>query len=412
VLVDVAKETRRSLRAHRLRFTLTSLGIVWGIAMLTFLSAVVEGFDSNFAHQIAKVGPRIVFLFPGVVTKRRIGQRGARAVELKVEDVARVAAFRTVERAATNTWLGPRMVRAGRRTKLVWMWGATEDTAAIRNFPVATGRAISQRDVAAEATVLFLGATAAARLFGRTSALGRRVHVDGVPFRVIGVAAPKGDQLVHVGPADDEVGMVPVTTAQRWFTRDDVVGDLIYAPRTREESWGTVRDVRALLGLHHHFDHADDAAMSSFNIEEAMQIVTGLMLGLRVFLATASLITLMVGAVGVMNIMLVVVTERTREIGLRKAVGASNGAIFAQFLAETVTVTVAAGLLGALAGWLAVHALAAAVGAGSMMNAPPVLRPGAVALVLATLIGVAIASGILPAVRASRIDPAVSLRGA
>lgn len=410
-LRDLARETLRSLRAHALRFGVTSLGIVWGIAMLTFLAAMMDGYDQNFARQINKIGQRVVFLFPGIVTKQHVGQRGARHIELEMDDLERMAKLHHVESAAAHLWVGPRMMRAGRRTKLVWTWGGSADTIGIRNFEIAAGRALTRRDVDTRAHVVFLGATTARRLFGTAHPVGRAIHIDGIPFRVIGLAAPKGEQLVHMGPADDEIAMIPVTTAQQWFTKSDTIGNPIFAPRTRETSWDAVTYVRSVLGLHHHFGARDDTAMDYFNIEEAVQIVRNLGIGLRIFLGTASLITLLVGAVGVMNIMLVVVSERTKEIGLRKAVGASNAAIFRQFAAETLTVTVAAGLVGMLLGGLCIAATAAIIGEGSRTNAPPVLQPEAALLILGTLAGVGLLSGVLPALRASRIDPATSLRG-
>ena len=150
--------------------------------------------------------------------------------------------------------------------------------------------------------------------------------------------------------------------------------------------------------------------MGAFNVQEVVQIIDGLLLGLRLFLSAASLVTLFVGSVGVMNIMLVMVSERTREIGLRKAIGAPGRAIFLQFLAETLAVTLAAGVVGVLLGWLAVGASAAAIGTGNMLQGPPLLRARTVLFVVVTLIGTGVAAGILPAIRATRIDPAVSLR--
>jgi putative ABC transport system permease protein len=409
-MTDLLSETLRSIRAHSLRFGLTSLGIVWGIAMLTYLSAAMDGYDLHFERQMDKVGQRIVFMFPGMITKKHVGQRGSRAVELEMEDIERLSTLHSVERAAPNTWVGPRMTRAGRRTKLVWTWGASEETARIRNFQLDTGRMISKRDVDEARNVIFLGAKTARRLFGRAPAVGRRVHIDSIPFRVIGVSKPKGEQIIYIGPADDEVALIPITTAQRWFTKSDAVGFLVFAPRTRAESWDATRQARALLSLHNDFHHADETAIGHFNIQEAVDIVNNLLLGLRVFLSTAGLITLFVGAVGVMNIMLVVVAERTKEIGLRKAVGASNRAIFAQFLTETLVITIAAGLLGAIFGWLGVSLSSAAVPEGSNMAAKPILRPGALLTIFFTLVSVGLVSGLLPALRASRIEPAISLR--
>jgi putative ABC transport system permease protein len=410
VLLDVLIDTLRSLRAHAFRFGLTSLGIAWGAAMLTYLSAASDGYDRHFEAQLDKLGQRIVFLFPGIATKQHVGQRGARLVELEREDIERVAALHAVERAAPNLWLGPRLMRAARRTKLVFAFGASEDTAQVRSFEVEQGRMLSRRDVELGLNVVVLGAKAAARLFGRTPAIGRTVHLEGVPFEVVGIARAKGDQLIYLGPGDDEVALVPFTTARTWFTRSDVIDQLIFAPRTREGSWDAVRLVRAILGRHHGFAQDDDAAMGYFNIQEAVDIVRGLLLALRLFLTAASLITLAVGAVGVMNIMLVMVSERTREIGLRKAIGASNRAIFVGIVAETLIVTVLAGVLGVALGWFGVQLSASAIGSGQTMQAPPLLRVGRIVVVFITLVGVGVTTAILPALRAMRIDPAVALR--
>lgn len=408
----VAREVLRSLRGHALRFGLTALGIVWGVAMLTFLLAAADGYEANFETQLEEIGPRAIFLFPGSVTKQAVGQRGARPVELELEDLDRLERLEGIERAAPHVPLGPLLMRAAGRSKLVWTYGVSADTPVIRNFRVQSGRPLQREEVEAGARVVVLGAKVARRLFAGDEAVGRTVHIDGLPFMVIGTTAPKDDQVIYIGPADDEVAMVPVTTAERRFIRDDVLRQVVLMPRSREGSWAATQDARALLGFHHGFRTGDRGAMGDFNVEEIRQLVAPLFMGFRLFLTAASAVTLLVGAVGVMNIMLVVVTERTREIGLRKAIGAAPRAIFVQFLAETLTICTAAGIAGALLGWLAVAAFARVVGTGSVMNAPPLLLPARMVLVMGTLVGVGVVAGVLPALRASRVDPAVSLRGA
>jgi putative ABC transport system permease protein len=293
---------------------------------------------------------------------------------------------------------------------VAWTAGASEDTAIIRNFEAAQGRLLSRRDVDLALNSIVLGARTASRLFGDAPAVGRTVHVEGIPFDVVGVARPKGDQIIYMGPGDDEIALIPFTTARIWFTRKDIIDQVIFAPLTREGSWDAVRLVRAILGRHHGFTQEDDAAMGYFNIQEAVDIVHGLLLAIRVFLSAASLITLAVGGVGVMNIMLAMVSERMREIGLRKAVGASNRAVFLEILAETLAVTVFAGLLGVAIGWFLVELTANAIGSGQTMQAAPVLYPERVVVVFLTLVAVGLATAVLPALRAMRIDPAIALR--
>jgi putative ABC transport system permease protein len=407
---DLLRESLRSLRAHTLRFALTGLGMVWGVAMLVFLLAAVDGFETNFDHQLDKIGQRAIFFFPGSVTRTAVGQRDARPVKLALEDLSRLEQLEGVARAAAHVPLGARLMRAAGRSKLVWTYGVSAAAPDIRGFRAGVGRMLTPHDVATGARVVFLGNTVATRLFGRTDVAGRTVHIDGLPFTIVGVSEAKREQIIYIGPADDEMAMIPITTAERRFILDDLVAQVVVEPRTRAASWGTSTDSRALLGFHHGFRPDDRGALDDFNLEEVRQLVAPLYLGVRVFLTAASLITLCVGAVGVMNIMLVVVSERTKEIGLRKSVGGSNGAIFAQFLAETLLVCLAAGTVGALLGMVGVAVMTHLVGEGSVVNAPPLLLPGRVGLVMASLIGIGIAAGVLPAARAARVDPAVSLR--
>ena len=208
------------------------------------------------------------------------------------------------------------------------------------------GRFFSQSDVERAARVVYLGAVAAERLFGGAPAVGRTLQIESVTFRVIGVNQAKGDQMVGMNGWDDWAVFMPYTTAQRWLVHSEKLEQVAFAPTTREGSWEAIRSTRELLGLRHDFPPDLDTALSFFNVQEILQIVHQLFLGLRIFLVTAGLVTLLVGAIGVMNVMLVVVGERTNEIGLRKAVGATDRAIFVQFLAEAAAVCGISGVAG------------------------------------------------------------------
>jgi putative ABC transport system permease protein len=331
-------------------------------------------------------------------------------VELDNGDVARAARLGSVRYADPNVALWNAIVRAGPRTRLLTVFGVTENAGSIRNFEAAAGRLLSPDDVATGARVAFLGAEAASRLFGREPAVGRTLQVESVRFRVVGVAARKGAQLVHVQGRDDEAVLVPYTAAQRWLHHDEKVEILVVEAESAASSWLVPQGVRQLLGLHHAFDPRLDAAMGHFNLQEAVLLVTRVFAGVRLFLAAASVTTLLVGAVGVMNIMLVVVGERRREIGLRKAVGAPSRAIFAQFLCEAAAISLGAGILGAALGLGLVQGLAALLPADDPNAAPPWLAPGTAFAVGAALALTAIASSLVPALRAARVAPAESLR--
>jgi len=175
---DLVRESLRSLRAHALRFALTGLGMVWGVAMLVFLLAAVDGFETHFDSQLDKIGERAVFLFPGTVTRAAVGQRESRPVKLENRDLDRLAELDGIARAAAHVPLGARLMRAAGRSKLVWTYAVSAATPAIRGFQVAHGRLMTAGEVATGARVVFLGATVATRLFGDRDAVGRTVHID------------------------------------------------------------------------------------------------------------------------------------------------------------------------------------------------------------------------------------------
>ena len=408
--MDLLLATLQSLRAHALRFSLTSLGIVWGAFLLTFLTSSMRGTEEHFTRELEEVGPKVVVLWPGSVIEDRIGQRGARPVRLEGEDVLRLRELHAVENASPDLKLWSMIVRARGRTKLFAVNGVGAEAAAIRSLVPLEGRFLSPLDVERGARVAYLGAVAAERLFGGAAAVGRRVQIESVAFEVVGVGEAKRDQMIGVNGWDDWIVFVPWTAAQRWLLHSDEVTQISFSPVRREESRELIRQSRELLSLHHDFAPDLDTALSFFDVYEILSIVFGLFTAFRVFLLSAGVVTLLVGAVGVMNIMLVVVGERTAEIGLRKAVGASDRAIFAQFVAEAAAVCGASGVAGALLGIGFTKLVAWLSPPESPLASPPLLDPFAIAVVVAGLVGVGVVAGVVPAVRAARIPPAEALR--
>jgi putative ABC transport system permease protein len=408
-VVDLWHETVRSLRAHALRFLLTALGVAWGALLLTFLSAQMGGVRSHFVREIEEVGPKIVYMGGGVVLDERVGARGARRVELEDEDVARVESLASVEAATPNVRLRNEPVRRGRRSKLLNVAGYDHDAGRIRNLVAAEGRFLSPLDVERGARVAFLGPEAKRRLFGAEPALGGRIAIGSQPFEVIGVGVSKGEQLTDVGNPDDQLVVVPYTTALRWLARSDVVEEFMLAPRVRERGGESIEQARAVVGLHHDFAPGQETALWAGDMWDALKLIYGMFYAMQGFFVVAGTITLLVGAVGVMNIMLVVVGERTAEVGLRKALGARGRDIFLQFLLEALAVAGLASALGVGGGLLLLRAVAPVFAAGGIQlsAAPDALTIAAVA---GALVLVALLAGVAPAVRASRIPPAEALR--
>jgi putative ABC transport system permease protein len=408
--VDLLLSTLQSLRAHALRFALTSLGIVWGAFLLTFLTASMRGTEQHFTRELEEVGPKVVVLWPGSVLENRVGQRGARSVVLEGEDVERLRSLHSIENASPDLKIWSQIVRANGRTKLFAINGVGSAASEIRNLHPAQGRFVSGLDVLRGARVAFLGAVAAERLFGAAPAVGRRIQIESISFEVIGVAEAKHDQMIGVNGWDDWIVFVPWTAAQRWLLHSDEIMQISFAPLHRDASRSAIRETREILALHHDFAPDLDTALSYFDVREILDIVFTLFTAFRVFLLSAGVTTLLVGAVGVMNIMLVVVGERTAEIGLRKAVGATHRAIFAQFLAEATAVCGVSGLAGALLGIGLTKLIAAISPPESPLASPPLLDPFAVVVVVGSLVGVGIVAGVLPALRAAHTPPAEALR--
>jgi putative ABC transport system permease protein len=408
--VDLLLSTVQSLKAHAVRFTLTSLGITWGAFVLTYLTASMQGFDAHFTRELEEAGPKVVIAWPGNVLKNRVGERGARPVEIENEDVEAIEALASIETAAPDVSMWSQIIRAEGRTKLFRVNGVSDVSAAIRKLEPREGRGITRTDVERASRVAYLGAVASERLFGAANAVGRTLQIESLTFRVIGVNVAKGDQMIGVNGWDDWMVFIPYTTAQRMFLRSDKLAQIVFAPMTREGSWGAVRNVRETLGLRHHFPPDLDTALSFFNVHDILQIVHNLFLAMRVFLITAGAVTLLVGAIGVMNVMLVVVGERTNEIGLRKAVGARDRDIFLQFLAEAAAVCGLSGLLGTALGIAFTRLVSSLLPPDAPLSNVTVFDPLLLSVMTLGLVSVGIVAGVVPAVRAARIPPAEALR--
>jgi len=410
---DLLADAVRNVRVHWLRVTLTGAGIAWGIALFVVLTAMGSAVQGFYREKMESIGRKAVFVFPASVSKAGTGAVTGRQVILDRDDPPRFGHTGLVERVAPELPLGGRAIRGGGRVKVGWTYGVAADTGRIRNVEVARGRFFTPADLAARRRVLVLGAEVADRLFGRRPAVGRHVRLEGHPFRVIGVAVRKGQQIIGIGPPDDEHILLPVTTAQTLFTFDRTYRYLLYEPRTRAEAPASITRVRGLLARGHRFRPDDEEALSFFNVVDRIRPIAVVETGFQLFLVVCGVLTLGAGGVGVMNIMLVAVAERTREIGLRKALGAAPRDIFLGVLGESVVVTTGAGLLGLALGFGLVLLVAAGRGQTPEQRywVPPVEPSfGLGVLAFVVLVGVGLAAGLVPARRAARLEPSIALR--
>ncbi|WP_306214015.1 ABC transporter permease [Actinoplanes sp. RD1] len=380
-----------ALRANRLRSLLTMLGVVIGVAAVVALVSIGTGTRRQIEQQVEGLGSNLLVVVPG-----RLEAGSAPSVStLSLDDadaVARVVGDRS--RVAVTIASGE-TVRAGSRSVFGSMQGVLETTPGVFVRRLDRGAYLTRSDVSTGRRVVVLGATVADTLFGDRDPIGRQVTVGGVRFRVIGTFEPLGQSL---GVDRDSEVHVPVTAAQRLLGTDRIDGLAIRAPdRERIDELGA--QIVRTLGERH--PETDFSAVTQQQILGVLGDILGVLTGV---LAAIAGISLLVGGVGVSNIMLVSVRERTREIGLRKAVGARPRDIGIQFLLEAVLLTTIGGILGMALG------CTAALLVDALSPVPAAITWWSLALSFGVSAAVGILFGVVPAQRAGRLDPVVALR--
>ena len=399
-----------SLRANKLRSALTVLGIVIGVAAVIAMVGIGRGAQASVEANIQSIGTNLVFVRPGSVQEGGVTGSQGQSATLTLQDAAALEQDPSVVGVAPEIDGFVQMVYLGENlnTRLV---GVTEDYQVVRNLELAEGEFISPANVTARSTAVVLGSAVADRLFGGSlGAVGQTVRMNGQPYRVVGVLASKGG--TGFGNQDDQV-LVPITTAQtrlvgaRRFggsTSLNVINvQVTDAGRVNE----AIDEITATLRDRHGIPEGSE----DFTVQSQQDILgtlTAVTDTFTLFLGGIAGISLVVGGIGIMNIMLVSVTERTKEIGLRKAVGARRQDILSQFLVEAALLSILGGGLGIMAGWLIAHLIGGLRLGNSVIN--PVV--GLDSVLLATLFSAAIGLffGIYPALRAANLEPVEALR--
>lgn len=390
-LTEAWRVATDALRASRLRSGLTMLGVVIGVAAVVILVAIGTGTKVKIEQQVEGLGSNLLLIVPG-----RVDFGAAPAVSrLRLDDVeavTRVVGDRS--RVAVTTTSGE-TVRAGARSRFTSVAGVLETTPLVFVRDLARGTYLSRSDVDVGRRVAVLGSTVAEALFGERDPVGAQITIAGVRFRVIGVFEPLGQSLGV--DRDDEVH-IPITTAHRVFDTARVDAMAVKAPDRESLPDLGDRIVRTLSERH------PDAEFSAVTQEQILGVLGEILGILTGVLAAIAGISLLVGGVGVSNIMLVSVRERTREIGLRMAVGARPRDIGAQFLFEAVLLTTIGGVVGIGLG------IATALVVAALSPVPAVVTWWSVALAFGVSAAVGVVFGVVPAQRAGRLDPVTALR--
>lgn len=398
-------EAIESLTANKLRSGLTILGIVIGVAAVIAMLAVGAGAENSITGQIQGVGTNLLFVIQGGSEDVRnpepltLGDAEALNDPLTAPSVTGVAPTLQGQVEVSN---------AGERT-LTTVLGATEDYGPIRNTRVTEGEFINQNHLLSRSSVVLLGVEVAEEVFGRRAGLvGERVRIEGQNFRVIGVLEEKGGSPFQ---SEDDQVIVPLTTAQarliRRSNRDQV--DVIYVEAVDAEAISQARlEISEILRKRHRTDLGEDD-FTIISQQDMIGVASSITNILTIFLGGIAAISLLVGGIGIMNIMLVSVVERTREIGLRKALGARKQDILIQFLAESLLLSLFGGLIGVGFGWL-ISFVVGLVAAANDVSINPIISWNSVLLATLFSIAVGLFFGIYPANRAASLQPVEALR--
>ena len=397
----------RALRVNKLRSTLTMLGIIIGVAAVIVMIAIGSGAQARVEEQIKGLGTNLIILFPGSVTAGGVRMGAGSRSSLTEDDSYAIQREIPGVQAAAPTLRGSGQVVAGGNNWSTVFYGVTPEYFEARNWVVAAGKMFDPVDLSGAGKVALLGETVARNLFGDADPIGQVIRIRKVPFTVIGTLERKGQSLM--GQDQDDVVLMPISTARNRVLGGNIakqrsVGTVSIKVRDGEDMKETEEQIKNLLRQRHRIQPGQEDDFNLRNLSEVLAAREESSRVMALLLAAVASVSLLVGGIGIMNIMLVSVTERTREIGLRMAVGARSRDILSQFLVEAVTLALIGGLCGTVLG------VGGSFAIGHLAQWRVELRPDAVLLAVSFAAAVGVFFGFYPARKASRLLPIEALR--
>jgi len=404
---DAIRQMWRDLRSQKLRTFLTVFGIIWGTVAVTLLLAFGRGLQRQMTINAAGIGDQICIAWPGLTSIPFEGLGKGRKIRLSEDDVETIRKEAPGLTAISSEYSQTLKMNYNTKTLAVDVSGVSPEFGDMRNLiPQEGGRFINPTDVAKERRVVFIGNKLADDIFGKTSPVGKAVLLGGSPFLIVGVLQKKVQQSSYSG-RDNGKAFIPGSTF-RALTGEKWVENMIYQPAVAGQSKQVTAGVREILGRRQRFDPDDKEALSVWDTTEQFAFFEVFFLSFRLFLGIIGSFTLIVGGIGVSNIMNVVVEERTREVGIKMALGARTKWILRQFLMETLLITAGGGAIG-FAISLAICTVFPKFGVQEAVGNPEVSL--GVAAITAAILGLTgLVAGYFPAKEASRLDPVVAMK--
>jgi putative ABC transport system permease protein len=392
----------RALARNKMRSVLTMLGIVIGVAAVIAMVAIGQGAQQQVQSQIASMGSNLLFVSSGSVNRGGIRMGYGATKTLVDSDVTAILKqVPSVAAAAPGAQSSQQVVYAGQN----WMTrvqGTTPDYFTVRDWPFADGTSFSSDDVRMAANVAVIGETVRQNLFAGIEPVGQTIRIGTLPFTVVGVLEAKGQS--GMGADQDDAVYVPISTLQKKITGQEWLSYIMVSAKSQQASYAAQQEITALLRDRHRIQRGQDDDFMVRNLADVAQLADQSSQILTLLLASIASVSLLVGGIGIMNIMLVSVTERTREIGIRIAIGATEEDVQRQFLTESMVMSMLGGFIGVVMG------IGTSVVVSNALRWPVLVSPLSIVVAVAFSLAVGVFFGYYPAKKASRLDPIEALR--